>query len=228
MLRSPVPSAAACSRSTSVQKPLPSPPCSASPELPVELPGSLLLENQGFPSGTTPVSARPITQIFRRGTHPTDQQPEHKTDPLDLLNLVPVQLIHARSVPDLRSRHSKLRSLRSGNALNSSTAAKPSPPKMQHKKSLSETGSRRRPRHNLLASPSSTDITSMTLEPPVSTSRDSNSYQNSIRVDARRLSQQAQGTREERAKYQNLETHRSNRNEVSVVGFLANECLLVA
>ncbi|KAF2470306.1 uncharacterized protein BDR25DRAFT_343082 [Lindgomyces ingoldianus] len=54
MLRSPALSATACPRSAEIHKPLPSRPRSISlpstPELPVELPGSILLENQGFPS----------------------------------------------------------------------------------------------------------------------------------------------------------------------------------
>ncbi|KAF2794990.1 hypothetical protein K505DRAFT_374250 [Melanomma pulvis-pyrius CBS 109.77] len=55
MMRSPALSASMCPRSApaEIHKPLPSRPRSASlpsPTLPVELPGSILLENQGFPS----------------------------------------------------------------------------------------------------------------------------------------------------------------------------------
>ncbi|KAF2242024.1 hypothetical protein BU26DRAFT_163920 [Trematosphaeria pertusa] len=55
MLRSPALSATVCPRSSaSIHKPLPSRPRSVSlpstPDLPAELPGSILLENQGFPS----------------------------------------------------------------------------------------------------------------------------------------------------------------------------------
>jgi hypothetical protein len=54
MLRSPALSATVCPRSAELHKPLPSRPRSVSlpsvPDLPVELPGSILLENQGFPS----------------------------------------------------------------------------------------------------------------------------------------------------------------------------------
>lgn len=54
MLRSPALSAGVCPRSAEIHKPLPSRPRSISmpstPEPPVELPGSILLENQGFPS----------------------------------------------------------------------------------------------------------------------------------------------------------------------------------
>jgi hypothetical protein len=225
MLRSPVPSAAACSRSTSVQKPLPSPPCSVSAELPVELPGSLLLENQGFPSGTAPASARPITQIFRRETHPTDNHFEIETGPLDLLNLVPPQLIHARSVPDLRSRHCTMRSVRSGNALNSSTTAKPSPLGMQHKKSLSDTTSRRRSKQNLLNSPSSTDIGSTICDSSTSMTRGSTNDPNKARAHAKRLPQQAPRIKEEKGRNQDLEKRRSYQKDVSVIGFLVRCCV---
>ncbi|KAF2018372.1 hypothetical protein BU24DRAFT_491344 [Aaosphaeria arxii CBS 175.79] len=54
MLRSPALSASLCPRSAEIHKPLPSRPRSVSlpstPDLPVELPGSILLDNQGLPS----------------------------------------------------------------------------------------------------------------------------------------------------------------------------------
>ncbi|KAF2730438.1 hypothetical protein EJ04DRAFT_579840 [Polyplosphaeria fusca] len=54
MLRSPCVSATTCPKCAEIHKPLPSRPRSASlpssPNVPVELPGSILLENQGFPS----------------------------------------------------------------------------------------------------------------------------------------------------------------------------------
>ncbi|ORY12729.1 hypothetical protein BCR34DRAFT_288122 [Clohesyomyces aquaticus] len=54
MLRSPALNASACPRSAEIHKPLPGRPRSVSlpttPVLPAELPGSILLENQGFPS----------------------------------------------------------------------------------------------------------------------------------------------------------------------------------
>jgi hypothetical protein len=206
MLRSPVP------RSTSVQKPLPSPPCSVSPDLPAELPGSLLLDNEGFPSGTTSVSPRPITQIFRRETHPTDKHFEIETDPLDLLNLVPEQLLHARSVPDLRSRHTRMRSVRSGNALNYSTVVRSSPLKLQDEKPSSESTSRGCSKQSLMTSSPSTDISSAMM----SRTRGS-SNPDRARVDARRVSQPAARIGEERARNQDPEKRRSYRNEVSVV-----------
>ncbi|KAF2679079.1 hypothetical protein K458DRAFT_422507 [Lentithecium fluviatile CBS 122367] len=115
MLRSPAAGATLCSRTpASLHKPLPSRPRSMSlpstPE-PVELPGSILLENQGFPS-PSPVAG---------------------------------------------SIGNTMRSVRSGNALSSSTTAKPIPSKVpQHKKSLSDASLQRRSksRPNLVTSPS--------------------------------------------------------------------------
>ncbi|KAF1843913.1 uncharacterized protein K460DRAFT_153963 [Cucurbitaria berberidis CBS 394.84] len=163
MLRSPAPGASACTGTELLQKPLPSRPRSISapstPILPAELPGSLLQDNQGFPSGSSPLDAaplRPISQTTPRGTHPPVKSFEAEGDSLNLLNLVPEPLTHAKSVPSMSARHSTMRSVRSGNALNSS-AAKHSPLKVQHKKALNETSSRRRSTPNLITSPSSTD-----------------------------------------------------------------------
>jgi hypothetical protein len=126
---------------------------------------------------------------------------------------VPEQLLHARSVPDLRSRHTRMRSVRSGNALNSSTAARSGPLKMQDERSLSETTSRRRSKQSLMTSSPSTDINSAM----VSRTRGSSDGPNRARVDARRVSQQAARIGEERARNQDPEKRRSYRNEVSVV-----------
>lgn len=63
MLRSPALSAGLCPRSAEIHKPLPSRPRSISmpptPEPPVELPGSILLENQGFLSPYVADTATP-------------------------------------------------------------------------------------------------------------------------------------------------------------------------
>ncbi|KAK1914955.1 hypothetical protein P3342_011884 [Pyrenophora teres f. teres] len=91
LLRSPVSSISAFSRSASVQKPLPSRPRSASvsslAELPAELPGSLLLENQGFPSCTTSIPARSVTQIHRRESHPPSKRLDYERVSLDALTI---------------------------------------------------------------------------------------------------------------------------------------------
>lgn len=69
MLRSPALSATVCPRSSaSIHKPLPSRPRSVSlpstPDLPAELPGSILLENQGFPS-SQPVAGSATRSTMR-------------------------------------------------------------------------------------------------------------------------------------------------------------------
>ncbi|KAF2000477.1 hypothetical protein P154DRAFT_576153 [Amniculicola lignicola CBS 123094] len=65
MLRSPALGATLCPQSASIHKPLPSRPRSvslpSSPNLPVELPGSILLENQGLPSSPVAGSATDST-----------------------------------------------------------------------------------------------------------------------------------------------------------------------
>lgn len=151
LLRSPVSSTSAFSRSTSVQKPLPSHPRSASvssiAELPAELPGSLLLANQGFPSCTTPIPVRPITHICRRESHPPDKCLDYETVSLDALNIFSAPLIHTRSVPELRSRYSTMRHIRSSNVFNHGAAATATPLDMEEKTSLNKAGlpSRSRP-----------------------------------------------------------------------------------
>ena len=69
MLRSPALSATVCPRSAEIHKPLPSRPRSVSfpsvPDLPIELPGSILLENQGFPSPPAAGSAARSTCTMR-------------------------------------------------------------------------------------------------------------------------------------------------------------------
>jgi hypothetical protein len=88
MLRSPGLSATVCPRSPGIHKPLPSRPRSVSmpptPDLPVELPGSLLLDNQGFPS---PPVAGPATnsastmRSARSGTFPGSSATPVKPSP---------------------------------------------------------------------------------------------------------------------------------------------------
>jgi hypothetical protein len=168
ILRSPAPCSATFPRPASIHKPLPLRPRSASlpstADLPAELPGSILQENQGFPPEVTPgdlVTARPVSQNIRRSTQPIVRSPEDDEGFSALLNLFPEPLLHVRSVPDLNDRHSEMRSIRSGNALNSATASKPSPLRTQEQKTRSETTSRRRSRSDL-ASPFSTVAKSST------------------------------------------------------------------
>lgn len=106
MLRSPA-SSVGWPRSASVHKALPTRPRSASdpstPDFPVELPGSLLQHNQGYPYPEAPdiLPARPTSWNIRRGTHPPDRCPEDEGDVFDLLHLFPEPLNHSKSVPGL-------------------------------------------------------------------------------------------------------------------------------
>ncbi|XPS68228.1 hypothetical protein M3J07_000513 [Ascochyta lentis] len=146
MLRSPSFGAAAFPRSASVHKPLPTRPRSSSmpstPDLPVELPGSLLQQNQGFPYFETPdfVLSRPTSQNVRRGTHPPDRCAGDEGDVLDLLHLFPEPLNHSRSVPSLKSgyQESAMKSSRSGTAPNASAITKPNSHRVYHRKALSD------------------------------------------------------------------------------------------
>jgi hypothetical protein len=106
MLRSPA-SSVGWPRSASVHKTLPTRPRSASdpstPDLPIELPGSLLQYNQGYPYPDTPdfLPGRPTSWNVRRGTHPPDKCPEDEGGIFDLLHLFPEPLNHSKSVPGL-------------------------------------------------------------------------------------------------------------------------------
>lgn len=145
LLRSPTLSAAAYPRSPSIQKPLPTRPRSSSvpsPDLPVELPGSLLQQNQGFPYFETPdfVLSRPTSQNVRRGTHPPDICAGDEGDIFDLLHLFPEPLNHSRSVPSMHSgfQESAMKSSHSGTAPNVSPIKKSKTHSMHHRKALSD------------------------------------------------------------------------------------------
>ena len=146
MLRSPALSAGVCPRSASVHKPLSTRSRSTSvpstPNLPVELPGSLLQHNQGFPYLDTQDfdPSRPTSQNVRRGTHPPDRRLEDEGDVFDLLHLFPEPLIHSKSVPSLNAgyRESAMKSSRAGAAPNASVNNKSKPHRVHHRKALSD------------------------------------------------------------------------------------------
>lgn len=213
MLRSPVPSTIACSRSASVEKPLPRRPHSVSvpsiAELPAELPGSLLLENQGFPSCTTPVSVQPTIQLFRRESHPPDRRLSHGSTSLNALDLVPSQLNHTRSVPELSSRYSIMRNIPAGDALDSCAMAQVGPSVASNNKSLNKTGMRRRSRPDLITSLSA-------MDGKVSTNR-----------SGRHDSSQMRQVQEKKVRDWGSEKRQhSSQNEVSAICFLIEACLL--
>ncbi|KAF2263517.1 hypothetical protein CC78DRAFT_271311 [Lojkania enalia] len=177
MLRSPALSATFCPRSAAIHKPLPSRPRSVSlpstPNVPVELPGSILQENQGFPSLPVAGSA----------TQPT------------------------------------MRSVRSGNSLSSSAATKPSPSKVQHKKSLSEASLQRRSksRPNLVTSPSSTDSKLTTCSVSTNGGQTSSSDSTNARVGADNLLQPSPVIVEGKPWRKSGESSSNRRSDVSFV-----------
>jgi hypothetical protein len=152
MLRSPTLNTTVGPRSASIHKPLPTRPRSLSlpsdPD-PVELPGSILQDNQGYPNNPAVVqstSSRPVSQHIRRETHPPDRHVEDDDDdddPACLLELVPRPLNHAKSVPSLVSQYSTMRPARnSRRAPVSSTATTSNPIRMQHRVSLNDLNQR--------------------------------------------------------------------------------------
>jgi hypothetical protein len=154
ILRSSAPCSATGPRPTSVYQPLPGRPRSVSlpsiADLPVELPGSILQENQGFPSDlvpeTTPIG-RPHSQNIRRSTHPSvsDLDAEEFSA---LLKLFP-EPAHGTIVPG-STPQSEMRSVHSEKASSPSFMSQPKPLRIQHKRSVSEKASRRRSRSELV------------------------------------------------------------------------------
>ena len=219
MLRSPVPTIASCSRSASIQKPLPSRPRSASvpsiAELPAELPGSLLLENGGYSSCTSPVPARPITQIIRSESHPPYKFLDYEKVSLDALNLASAPIAHARSVPELSSRFSATRTMCSSRAFEFNTLIQPDAPVIPQKHHSSELGFRRRSRRDLVKSPPP-------MEGVRSRKRSSRHGPNQVRREVKPVPQ----IKEEKVSDREVERRRRCRDEVSTLCFLLYLCLL--
>ncbi|KAF2851212.1 hypothetical protein T440DRAFT_467942 [Plenodomus tracheiphilus IPT5] len=160
MLHSPAPGDAGRARSASIQKPLPSRPRSVSlpttPELPAELPGSILLENQGYPSEYTPLISWKVPQIpgtTSRDTCAADRYFSQECR-LDRLSLIPEPLTHTKSVPNLNMRRSTMSNVHSRATLTSSDPTVPSPSSVQHERIRSETSARRYSRLDLQTPPS--------------------------------------------------------------------------
>jgi hypothetical protein len=143
ILRSPAPSSSTYLRPPSINRPLPGRPRSTSlpliTDLPVELPGSILQENQGFPPDVVPETTsigRPKSQNVRRSTLPAAYDFEDDEDLSSLLKLFPELTLYTKSGANFGNPHNEMRSVRSGNALSSDTAPKPSPLKIHQNMSL--------------------------------------------------------------------------------------------
>jgi hypothetical protein len=159
MLLSP----AACSQPTSISQAPPSPSLSvflSSPDLPAELPGSILQDNHGFPTCAVAEDlaiVRPASQDIRRSTGPPIRDVEYEDNFDTLITLFPEPVIHSKSVPDLGQQFREMRSVRSSAALSTSNMPKPSPLGTQHEESRSATSSRRSSKNEPVKSPMSAD-----------------------------------------------------------------------
>ncbi|KAL6709534.1 hypothetical protein ACN47E_001469 [Coniothyrium glycines] len=117
---------------------------------PVELPGSLLLENHGFPHGTSSI-IRTFVQPVSSSIPLTADSPDVDIDDRELYSNLPLSvpqtLVHTKSVPDFKVRHivSTMRSVRSGNRLNVAAATKASSSDA-HSRSMMQEVDRRRSR----------------------------------------------------------------------------------
>ena len=229
MLRSPASTTAACPDSATVHKPPPPRPHSISvpstPDLPVELPGSLLQQNQGFPYFETPdfvlSPSRPTSQNLRRGTHPPDRCVGYEGDVFDLLHLFSEPLNHSRSVPGLRSgyQESVMKSSRGGTAPNASAINKSKPHRVHHRKALSDIEWR------TLAESDATNDSNIG-GPFVLVHGNASNTSNRSRVDSGSLSQLLPLVIEVPASDSSIERHASRRDDVSTNCFFAVVCSL--
>jgi hypothetical protein len=229
IMHSPVPCAAAYSRPASVLKPLPSRPRSLSlpstPDLPAELPGSILLENQGFPPYTVIsefLDVLPVSHKLHGNTHSLSQDGDDEEELSTLLNLFPNPLIHSTSIADLNYQHSEMRSTRSGNALNATTVAKPSPFRVQHPSSSNTKKGQRQSRHSLVVSPLSTGRNIATST--TTTSRNSHSFVGT-QAGTTKSGRLAPLSQEDQAWTSNAENRESPQCEVSTIYFYGVVCL---
>ncbi|KAI8939497.1 hypothetical protein NX059_003268 [Plenodomus lindquistii] len=139
----------------SLQKPLPSRPRSVSlpttPELPAELPGSLLLDNQGYPSDYAPQEPWTITQATQTTSSDICAENRDANQKIQLKHsyLVPESLTHAKSVPNLNVQHRPMNHVQSWAALDSATTSASSPINAQHRRHRSETSRRQNSRLDL-------------------------------------------------------------------------------
>ena len=228
MLRSPTLSTAACPRSASVHNLRPTWPGSGSPPavpgLPVELPGSLLQHNQGFPHFDAAVFApsRPTSQNIRRVTHPPDRCAENEGDVFDLLYLFPEPLNHSKSVPSLSLgyRESAMKSSRNGAAPSSSAINKSNSHRVHHRKALSDI-EWRTPEDSKIANESSLTV------PSTPTNGNPGNSSNVLRIESGELSQPPPPAFEAAASDNTFERRISRRDHVSTDCFSVVMCSVV-
>jgi hypothetical protein len=149
MLRSPALGATADPQPAFVHNPPPTRPRSVSlPSSPgpIELPGSILQDNQGYPESHAPAlsaTSHPVSYNAQQEIQPPDRQVEEDDDPTYLLELLPRPLNHAKSVPSLVSQYSTMRSAPNGTrAASSGTAPMSNPIKMRRESRTSAVSER--------------------------------------------------------------------------------------
>jgi hypothetical protein len=230
MLRTPV----AGSRPTSIYKvkALPSPPHSiylSSPDLPAELPGSILQDNHGFPPRAVAdelVFVRPVSQNVRRSTLPLNRDIDYEDNFSTLIALFPDPLSHSKSVPDLGQQFREMRSVRSSTALSSISVSKPSPLRTQHKTPpLSERSSRSSSRAEVVEPLTLADVKLLTCSTSTAGGHHDDSAR--VRIVTNQTSQPASLSPEAPVWDGNAEDCESRRSEVSTVCFQDVMCLFV-
>ncbi|EUC39838.1 hypothetical protein COCMIDRAFT_110429 [Bipolaris oryzae ATCC 44560] len=161
MLYSPASINTLSSKSSFVDKPLPSRPRSASVpslvELPAELPKSTLLQGQGYPLYHDPIRATKSVQALQDESQYPKMQPAcEKVATLDIPKPAVPTLTHARSVPHLSSRYSLAKTTRPSKIPVLSTAAQSGFQGLQRNHSLTDTTLQRRPESSLKSLPTIT------------------------------------------------------------------------
>lgn len=157
MLYSPESINTLCSKSSFVDKPLPSRPRSASVpslvELPAELPESTSLQGQGYPLYRDPIRATNPTQALQNESdHPKIQSACEKVATLEIPKPAIPTLAHARSVPHLHSQYSLAKTARPSKIPIPSTASQSGFQGLQRNHSLTDTTLQKRPEPGLMKS----------------------------------------------------------------------------
>lgn len=229
MLRSPSSATTACPDSAPVHKSFParsrsSSVASTSDPL-VELPGSILQQNQGYPYFETPdfvlTPNRPISQNVRRETHPPDRCVGDEGDVIDLLHLFPEPLNHSKSVPgmSLEYKGSAMKASRGEIAPDASVITKSKTQRVHHRKALSDIEWR------TSADPYAC-INSNPTEPSVPVHGSTSNNSTRSRVDSDRLSQAPPVTVQAAASNDSFRGRASRRDDVSAICFFAVVCSL--
>lgn len=214
MLRSPTSAVVTCPESTPVQSLLPhsvSLPCT--PNLPSELRGSVLRDNQGLPPCLAfgfSTFTHPASHDSRQETHFSEKHAKDKGDLSALLCLFPAPHSLGESGPDWDVQRGTTELNRVSSALDLSATAEHDASEAQQKQCLSNADSQKHSRQSLMKSPSFTDMKSST-----SICRESDIDFTQDRVDASRLAQPVPTSVETNAWERNIESREFHHQNVS-------------